>query len=441
MTAPGQPTLTVRSTADLIAAVPYLIGFHPTESVVVVAMRGPRVVFAARGDLPDGGPPGEAQEIADYLVAVVAAQEAETVTVLGYGPPERVTPVIDAVRASFGRRSAGPVGPELVDALRITDGRYWSYICDNPGCCPPEGTPVDVSGSRFAAEATLAGQVALPDRAALIEQVAPVDGLRRLGMRQATDRAEERLVEVLEAAPPADVLGGRTLRRVGEAAVDAAMARHREGGLLTDDEVAWLSLLLAHIPVRDLAWERCDGDDWQIALWADVLRRVDPGLAAAPASLLAFVAWRSGQGALAAVALDRAFDAEPDYSMAMLLADVLHRGVPPSNLDGWPTVRRSGSGRTRPDARSAGLGPDVGGTGRGGAGGGGAGRGGEGGGGTGRGGTGRGGAGGGGTGRGSGGGGPAGRGGSAGGAGRDRALRGGSGGRRRSPNRQPRRLP
>nr|MDT0663155.1 DUF4192 domain-containing protein [Micromonospora sp. DSM 115978] len=343
MTAPDKLTLTVRSTVDLIAAVPYLIGFHPTDSVVVVAMRSRRVVFAARGDLPPTGAPADAREVADYLAAVVGAQDAQSVTVLGYGPPERVTPVIDAARAAFG-----PDGPELVDALRITDGRYWSYLCESPECCPPEGTSVDTVGGRFAAEAILAGQVALPDREALIDQVAPVDGLRRVSMRQATDRAEERLTDLLDAAPAADLLGGRTLRRAGEAAVDEAMSRHRDGGLLSDDEVAWLSLLLVHTPVRDFAWTRSEGTDWQVALWTEVVRRAEPTLAAAPASLLAFVAWRSGQGSLAAVALDRAFDAEEDYSMALILADVLHRGVPPTALEDWPGVGSTGSGRGRP---------------------------------------------------------------------------------------------
>ena len=79
----------------------------------------------------------------------------------------------------------------------------------------------------------------------------------------------------------------------------------------TDDEVAWLSLLLTHLPVRDHAWERTDGRDEDIALWTDVLRRAEQELIAAPAALLAFAAWRAGQGALAAVALERALACTP----------------------------------------------------------------------------------------------------------------------------------
>jgi hypothetical protein len=98
MTPTDRPRLAVRSPADLIAAVPYLLGFHPADSVVVVAMRGRRITFAARADLPDLADPGDA---ARHLAGVIARQSAETTTVLGYGPAARVTPAVDAVRAAL----------------------------------------------------------------------------------------------------------------------------------------------------------------------------------------------------------------------------------------------------------------------------------------------------------------------------------------------------
>lgn len=352
MTSSEPPRLSVRSTADLIAAVPYLLGFHPTDSVVVVAMRGRRVIFAARGDLPAPGYPVTTREAAAQITAIVGRQRADAVTVLGYGPAARVTPAVDAVAVAMDGASL-----PVFDLLRVTDGRYWSYLCDNPECCPADGTPFDPSTSAVAAEATFAGQVALPDRAALAGRVAAVTGAERVALSGAAERAAARLVALLEGAPEADLLGMRTLRAAGAAAVDAAADRHRAGRRLTDDEVAWLGLLLTHVPVRDHAWEHIDGEEALLAGWSDVLRRVEPDLAAAPASLLAFAAWRGGQGGLAAVALDRAFEADPDYSMAVLLDDVLRRGVTPSALDDWPLLERDGSpapsGRRARRVRSA----------------------------------------------------------------------------------------
>jgi hypothetical protein len=63
---------------------------------------------------------------------------------------------------------------------------------------------------------------------------------------------------------------------------------------------------------------------------ADLIRPVFLGHVAAPASLLAFVAWQDGNGALANVALDRALADNPRYSMAQLLRQALDSGAPPS---------------------------------------------------------------------------------------------------------------
>ncbi|WP_435123988.1 DUF4192 domain-containing protein [Micromonospora tulbaghiae] len=336
--------LSVRSPADMVAAVPYLLGFHPADSVVVVAVRGRRVVFAARGDLPaPGADPGPA---ARHLAQVVARQDADAATVVGYGPAARVTGVVDAIGDALTA-----IGVAVLDALRVTEGRWFSYLCAEPSCCPPDGTPYDPAASRVGAAAVFAGQVALPDRAALAAQVSPLDGPVRLAMRRATGRARLRLAALTgrPSTPPAGSPAGglpadssraggepRAVRTAGTAAVRAAIRRQRRGERLDDDEVAWLTVLLTHVAVRDHAWSRTDGRDEDISLWTDVLRRAEPDLIAAPGCLLAFAAWRSGHGALAAVALERVLSAHPGYSLAVLLDEALRRGVAPSALDGWP---------------------------------------------------------------------------------------------------------
>jgi hypothetical protein len=339
--------MTVRSPADLLAAVPFLLGFHPTESLVVIALRDKKIIFAARGDLPAAtAPAGEVAAAGDYVAAVVAQQGGTAATVIGYGEPGRVDRVFPAVREALAA-----CGVHLLEALRVESGRYWSFLCTNPRCCPPAGTPYDTSTSEVTAAATYAGQVILPDREAVARQVAPVGSLARESMRQATTRAEARLVDLLDAAGTGDVLGGRAVRQAGAAAVREAFARQAGRDRLTDDEVGWLTLLLAHVPVRDYAWERITDADWQIELWADVVRRAEPDLVPAPASLLAFAAWRIGHGALANVALDRALAEDPAYSMALLLREALHRGIPPEALASWPAVRAQRRGGGGLDSR------------------------------------------------------------------------------------------
>ncbi|MEN3610265.1 DUF4192 domain-containing protein [Plantactinospora sp. ZYX-F-223] len=350
MTPIDRAVLAVRSTTDLLAAVPYLLGFHPADSLVVMALRGNRVVFVARGDLPGttAGPAAtvEVGEAAAQVAAVVARQRVETTTVIGYGGPARVTPAVDAVTAALGR-----VGLPVLEALRVTGDRYWSYLCGDADCCPAEGRPFDSSTSQLAAAATFAGQVALPDRDALVRRIAPVDGPARDALREAARKAESRLGTLLEKAPPGDPQGRRALRRAGRTTVRRAMHRYRTGGQLTDDEVAWLSLLLVYLPVRDDAWRRTGGEEWHLALWTDVLRRAEPELVPAPASLLGFAAWRAGQGALASVAVERALQAQPGYSFAQLLAEALQAGIGPSVLDDWLDSDRDDSSPCPGDER------------------------------------------------------------------------------------------
>jgi hypothetical protein len=115
--------------------------------------------------------------------------------------------------------------------------------------------------------------------------------------------------------------------------VGELIAIYRGGDRYTTDyQLAWITVALRDLRVRDDAWARMDPahQDAHRRLWIDVIRRAQPGYVAAPGSLLAFVAWQAGDGALANVALDRALADEPGYSMAQLLRQVITAGAPPS---------------------------------------------------------------------------------------------------------------
>ena len=125
----------------------------------------------------------------------------------------------------------------------------------------------------------------------------------------------------------------RPFTEAGRRATRDAIAIYRGGGQITDDDqIAWLSVALTDLRVRDDAWARMDPEhrDAHLRLWTDVVRRACPAYVPAPASLLAFTAWQSGDGALANIAIERALDADPAYSMAHLLAEAIESGLPPS---------------------------------------------------------------------------------------------------------------
>jgi hypothetical protein len=324
------PRVRVSGPADILAVVPHLLGFHPALSFVVIGAGGARrrVELGFRYDLPD--PPGTAAaaEIADHAVAVLAQRGTRTVVGIGYGPGRLVSPVADAFAAAARHR-----GLELRELLRVEDGRYWSYLCSELTCCPAEGTAFDYRSHPAAAAMTVAGLAAYSDRAALAATLAPVTGDAARSMEQALARAVHRAEALVAEArrrgrrDPLGVVIGE-----GRRAVREAIRAYRRGGTISDDDAAVVAVSLAYLPVRDDAWARMAPEHRaaHLRLWADIVRRAQGPWLPAPASLLAFTAWQSGDGTLANIALDRALAADPDYSMARLLRDILAAGVPPS---------------------------------------------------------------------------------------------------------------
>ncbi|QSB17021.1 DUF4192 domain-containing protein [Natronosporangium hydrolyticum] len=327
----------LRSPTDLVAITPYLLGFHPDKSVVLAAFRGNRAIFAARSDLPGPETP-PADLLADHLLQVTVAQGPDLLAILGYGAAGEVDGLLRSVWAAAEQREL-PIG----EVLRVDAGRWWSYLCQEPDCCPPEGTRFDPAATEAAATCAFAGLAVAPDRAALAATVAPPAGAARVAIERATDRAERSIMRCLATIPEPE--WAATIEDRGDRAIRAAIDRYADSARLDDDELAELSVLLVSLPVRDVAWRAITTPQPHLRLWTDATQRVVPELAAAPASLLGFAAWRAGDGALARLALARALTADPEYSMAQMLLDAVQRGVPPAVLDDWPVDQSTRSPR------------------------------------------------------------------------------------------------
>jgi hypothetical protein len=327
--APGR-AVRIGSPAAVLAVVPHLLGFVPRRSLIVIGAGPPRdrINVTLRYDLPDPPDRVAAGRVTAHALSVLAGQRQTVAVVAGYGPGALVTPIADVMRGEVPR-----AGLDLRDLLRVEDGRYWSYLCREPSCCPPEGLPLDPRHPAASALAAAGGPV-LPDRDALAATISPLSGTAARSMRDATARAEARAASMLtrpsrSARPDAC----RLVVLEGLSAVADAIATYRSGRRFTSDEqVAWLSVVLTILRVRDDAWARMDPvhREAHSRLWADVVRRASQRYVPAPASLLAFTAWQSGNGALANVALERALEADPGYTMALLLRDAIDAGAPPS---------------------------------------------------------------------------------------------------------------
>jgi len=301
----GRPPLRVSSPAGLLAVIPHLLGFTPQDSLVVIGVGRPagRIQVAFRYDLPDPPDSKTAAEIAAHAAAVLARQHVTNAVVVGYGPGPLVTPVADATR-----RAASGAGVKLRDVLRVHDGRYWSYLCREPSCCPADGVPFGAAAHPAAKLLAGIGMLVLPDRAALAATIAPVTGPEADAMAEATRRAERAVSRLIARTGP------QALDRPGLAAVRSAIQVYREGGSITPAiGHAWLALVLTRLRIRDDAWARMDPAHHTAhrRLWIELVRRAQPGYVAAPACLLALTAWQGGEGALANIALDRALTDTP----------------------------------------------------------------------------------------------------------------------------------
>lgn len=329
--APDVPVLGIHGPADLLQAVPYLLGFHPERSLVVIGLHHSRLVVTMRLDLDDLDSPGVLPDAitamrrggaSDFVASVYTDNPPDA------GRPSSQDPVVKAVTAEVTQ-----AGGDMVDVLLVVGDRWWSYCCTDTDCCPAEGRRFPDDVSAFSAAATYAGLVALPDRDALAAVLDPLPAADR-------DRLGPLIADHENAAVQA-VLDGRGSRhdRSVKRALFAAARRSDEPPdsparfEITDREVARFGVALSAHPVRDSLWMAADDGrlDGRV-LWLELARRLPNPYDAAPLFLYGWCSWRSGHGALAGIAAERAVQSDPSYSAADLLLAAIARGVDPRRL-------------------------------------------------------------------------------------------------------------
>jgi Domain of unknown function (DUF4192) len=333
--APGTGLLPLKvrvgSPTSLLAVIPGLLGFDPGHSIVVIGIESGngQVRVTMRYDVPDPGHPAAGAALADHAVSVLGAQGVGAAVAVGYGTDAEVAPVMAAFR-----ECASGASITLIELLRAEDHRYWSYVCTDPACCPPEGTLFDVTRHPAARALQAAGARVLAGRVALAATLAAKGGRPGAAMRRATKETLIQLARCLSRLEHAGmgVSAARLTATLGQVAVRDAIRRCRAGESVPIEYAAFLTVALSQVRVRDDAWARMEPEygDAHLRLWTDLTRLARPGYVAAPASLLAFCAWQAGNGAFGNVALDRALADSPRYSMALLLREALDSAAHPS---------------------------------------------------------------------------------------------------------------
>ncbi|OXM47982.1 hypothetical protein CFP71_33680 [Amycolatopsis thailandensis] len=326
-TTTGRTKVDLKDPADLLAAIPYILGFHPENSVVVFGQKGPdrkSQGLTMRVDLP---PPGLERDQARDLAVRLAVTDhtGATVAVVGGGSPN---PSGRPPRRRFLRRlesSLADYGIPLLHSLwapSITEGARWRCYRDTD--CG--GVLPDPRKSMAAAVTTSEGQVTHESRADLERLFAagPPETLARRG-------------DILSrmADPP---WGKDDLVEAGLAEVSAALARAGRGDeVITDEQAVRLAWALSLVEVRDACLLTAAPVGSPLAraaedLWLRLARELPEPESAEALCLKGHAAYVRGDLTIANMALARAREVDPEHRMVRLLTAALDGMLPPSEV-------------------------------------------------------------------------------------------------------------
>lgn len=330
-TRPSAPvTVRISGEGALVASLPAMLGFTPSESLVVFAMHRregrTQVGGMVRTDLPVDATDERAVSrlVRDRLAPTgPIALHVVVIAARGHGGDLPQRGLIEALGDAFA-----PDGIAVTSAVwtpRITGGGLWRCY----GTCGCTGTLPDPGATEAAAHTTMAGQITYRSREDVEAALEPDPGARTRQRRELLDAAHR-------AAHQTRAHGHPQAARADLAAIRSAAATIGAGQSVDEPTMARVLVALTDPPVRDVCLGFAMGCDDEVRpehaekLWWSLTRAAPAPEAAEPATLVAFAAIAHGGGAPMTVALDRATTADPDHRLSRLLATLLAQGADPT---------------------------------------------------------------------------------------------------------------
>lgn len=341
-------TVRLHRFSDIIALVPYQLGYQPENSIVVNGMKSGTAAVTARLDLPD---PDDVEAAADVVDATMGRSHAQDLVLVGY----ETTAGDSELVARALRRRAEARGLAVAGDYVVRSDRWWCRTCDHAPACPPEGTEVLRHHAPGVAEYVAMGRAPLASRSLLGEAVEPRRPLLTAAVRDQISRYPVPPTvwdpavggEAVQAwARRGAVAWAHVLSCPGPRADEAALA------VVSLRDLTWRDALVARlapvaglgavVPASLLALLEQEGvpggsepadADADLAIvrqltWLAAAVPDDLGAdAAAVLTVLACVHWAHGRGTEANVAVARALRVAPDYRLAQLVESLIGHGV------------------------------------------------------------------------------------------------------------------
>lgn len=303
---------TVTTPSDLLAAVPFLIGYQPSDSIVLMSLKDESITMAIRIDFPDSISKREASALVEKF------RGSDGALLVSYIPDDCldaesvIRPLIEALDLA---------SVPLRESIIIVGNRWRSLICGDSDCCPIEGSPLpDLSHSRIAVEEIAQGKL-MPFKN-LIEMANSLD-----------PEIDEVILEMMGRIEPIDYENDPVpAQRDGANAILDFLHDFEVDRICRDKRlVAKVLVRLKDLQVRDFALGSMNSEnDLYFDAWKWLLKKAPQGFIAAPATLFAVASYERGDGAMANLALEKAESDQPNYSMVNLLRQLFRSGKPPT---------------------------------------------------------------------------------------------------------------
>jgi hypothetical protein len=368
-------TIHLSGPADVLTVLPYQLGFHPHQCLVVVSLHGTRMGLVQRIDLP---PPDHVGDAVAAMITPLRQDNPNAVLLIGFEERQGESrAMLDQMADACLAHSV-----EIADRVVVRGSRWFDLDC-HQSCCPPEGLPLPAPGSVPAVAEFVGREICpLPDRPALADLLEPkrllvsqaVSGLAeeflklrlettgvveavlspretefgtRLtklhGFRESELAAWSRVLSTKDEAEPIRTLSAQNLAMLAVSLTDVDL---RDGliawlcpGTLPQDLIDPILFVQMNRLLPEPPWLATDvGDMAQVSGRQRIERRLCELGASLPdvwavstLTVLASLTWWRGDGALTRIALDRALKVDPHYRLAQLLDKMVELAIRPED--------------------------------------------------------------------------------------------------------------